>query len=130
MKSINKQVIYDLKNLFKGKKISLNVGKTELLLFTSPKKQLDYDLKIRLNSKRFFETVSVKYLGIQIDKRLTWKHQINDVALKLNKTNAMRSKLRHVLDIKTVMSAILHLFSHKTLIQLKGVIYYRNYPSE
>ena len=44
VKSINKQVNYDLKNLvnwFKAKKIILNVVKTELVLFTSPKKQLD-----------------------------------------------------------------------------------------
>ena len=79
--------------------ISLNVAKTELVLFTSSKKQLDYDLKIKLNGKRLYETDSLKYLGIQIDKRLTWKQQINQVALKLNKVNAMLSKLRHVLDM-------------------------------
>ena len=41
VKSINKQVNYDLKNLanwLKANKISLNVGKTELVLFTSSKK--------------------------------------------------------------------------------------------
>ena len=32
----------------------------------------------------------------------TWKQQINHVALKLNKANPMLSKLRHVLDIKTL----------------------------
>ena len=52
VKSINKQVNFDLKNLvnwLKANKISLNVGKTELVLLTSPKKQLDCDLKIKLN---------------------------------------------------------------------------------
>ena len=106
VKSINKQVNYDLKNLsnwLRVNKISLNVGKTELVLFTSSKKQLDCDLKIKLNGKKLYKTDSVKYLGIQIDKRLTRKQQIN-VALKLNKANAMLSKLRHVLDIKTLRS--------------------------
>ena len=52
----------------------------------------------------------------------------------------MLSKLRHVLDIKTLSSvyyaifesiyAVLHLFGHKTLIQLKGFTYYRKNPSE
>ena len=105
VKSMNKQVNYDLKNLsnwLKANKISLNVGKTELVLFTSSKKQLDCDLKIKLNGKRLYETDSVKYLGIQIDKRLTWKQHINHVTIKLNKANAMLSKLRHVLDIKTL----------------------------
>ena len=113
VKSINKQVNYDLKNLLnwlKANKISLNVGKTELVLFTSSKKQRDCDLKIRLNGKRLFETDSVRYLGIQIDKRLTWKQQINHVALKLDKANAMLSKLRHVLDIKTLRSVYYAIF--------------------
>ena len=55
VKSINKQVNYDLKNLsnwLKANKISINVGKTELMLFTSSRKQPDCDLKIKLNGKR------------------------------------------------------------------------------
>ena len=110
VKYINKQVNCDLKNLLnwlKANKISLNVGKTELVLFTSSKKQLDCDLKIKLNGKRLYETDSVKYLG---DKKLTWKQQINHVALKLNKANAMLSKLRHVLDIKTLRSVYYAIF--------------------
>ena len=58
VKPINKPVNYDLKNLsnwLKANKISLNVGKTELVLFTSSKKQLDCDLKIKLNGKRLYE---------------------------------------------------------------------------
>ena len=97
----------------------LNIGKTELVLFTSSKKQLDCDLKIKLNGKRLYETDSVKYLGIQIDKRLTWKHQINRVALKLNKANAILSKLKHVLDIKTLRSVYYAIFeSHLCYVSL------------
>ena len=57
VKSINKQVNYDLKNLtnwLKANKILVNVGKTEVVLFTSSKKQLDRDLKIKLNGKRLY----------------------------------------------------------------------------
>ena len=112
VKSINKKVNYDLKNLsnwLKANKIRLNVGNTELVLFTSSEKQLDCDLKIKPNGKRLYETDSVKYLGIQIDKRLTWKQQINHVTLKVNKANAMLSKLRHVLDIKTEVGLLCYI---------------------
>ena len=50
--SINKQVHYDLKNLvhwLNANKICLNVSKTELVLFKSPKKLLNDELKIYLN---------------------------------------------------------------------------------
>ena len=113
VKSINKQVNYDLKTLsnwLKANKISLNVGKTELVLFTSSKKQLYCDLKIKLNGKWLYETDLVRYFGIQIDKRLTWKQQINHVALKLNKASAMLSKLRHALDLKTLRSVYYAIF--------------------
>ena len=46
VKAINKQVNYDLKNLsnwLKANKIWLNIGKTELVLYTSSMKQLDSD---------------------------------------------------------------------------------------
>ena len=141
VKFINKQVNYDLKNLsnwLKANKISLNVGKTELVLFTSSKKQLDCDLKMKLNGKSLYETDSVRYLGIKIDKRLTWKQQITHVALKLNKANAMLSKLRHVLNTKTLRSVYYATFeSHLcyasivwALIHLKAFTYYRKSPSE
>ena len=54
VKFVRKQVNHDLKNLadcLKAKNISLNVVKTELVLFTSPKKQRGCDLKIKLNGK-------------------------------------------------------------------------------
>ena len=89
------------------------------MLFTSSKKQFDCDLKIKLNGKRLYETDSAKYLEIQIDKRLTWKQQINHVALKLNKASAMLSKLRHVLDTKTLRSVYCAIFeSHLCYVSL------------
>ena len=91
-------------------KISLNNDKTELVLYNSSKKQLDCDLKIKLNGKTLYQTDSVRYLGIQIDKRLVWKQQINHVALMLNKANAMLSKVRHAWDIKTLRSVYCSIF--------------------
>ena len=81
VKSINKQINHDLLATnclrvyltilwswrLKGKilaywlkknNISLNFDKTELMLFTSPKKQLDSNLKTKLNGKKLYETDS------------------------------------------------------------------------
>ena len=58
-------------------------------------------LKVKLNGKRLYESDSVKYLGIQIEKfTLTWKQKINQDAVKLNKVDPAVSKLRHLLDVK------------------------------
>ena len=55
-------------NSLKAYKISLNVDKTKLVLFVSPKKKLDNNLKTKLNGIRLFETDAHKYLETQIEK--------------------------------------------------------------
>lgn len=54
-------------------KIFHNVGKTELVLLASPKKQLPNDLKIKLKRKKLYlyETDSVTLLRMQVEKSLT-----------------------------------------------------------
>ena len=51
IKKLNKVVSSDLTNWLNANKISLNVSKTELILFKPRMKKLDFDLKLRLNSK-------------------------------------------------------------------------------
>ena len=70
------------------------------MFFISSTEQNDIDLKLTLNGKSLYERDSVKFLGGQVDKSLSWKRQINYVVFKLDKTNAMFLKLRHVLDEK------------------------------
>ena len=107
MKKMNKQVNYDLKNLenwLHANKICLNVSKTAAVLFKSPTKQIDSDLKLKLKGKRLCKTDSVNYLVITIDKYLNWHHQINNVAAKPNRANAMLSKIRYFVNFNTLKS--------------------------
>ena len=98
MKRMNKQVKQDLKNLtdwLNAHKSCLNISKTELDLFKSSRKFTDVPLKLKLNGKRLYPTNSVKYLCIKIDENLNWKQQISDIAIKINRANAILSKLRY-----------------------------------
>ena len=66
IKKLNKLVDADLKHLvnwLNANKISLNVKKTEMVIFKSKQKKLEGDLKIKLSGKRLYPTESVKYLG-------------------------------------------------------------------
>ena len=97
LKSVNKQInhgLKDLANWLKATKILL------WFVFTSSNKQLENDLKLKLNEKRPAEENSVKYLENQIDKNLAWKKQVNYVAIKLYESNIRISKLKHILDEK------------------------------
>ena len=107
VKRMNKQVNQDLKNLknwLNANKTCLNVSKTKVVLFKSSRELTDVPLKLKLNGKRLYPTNSVKYLGINIDEKLTLKQQIFDMAIKLNKANYILSKLRHFIDRKTLKS--------------------------
>ena len=104
---MNKQVNYDLQNLnywLNANKICLNIDKMEVVLLNSLEKRADSDLHIRLHGKRPYLTDSVKYLGILIDKNPNWHHQINNVAAKPNRINAMLSKIRHFVNFNTLKS--------------------------
>ena len=69
------EVNCDLKNLsqwLKANKFSLNVKKTELIIFRQKKKPQDDSVKFKSNGRRLFPTSSVKYLGVFLDDQLYW----------------------------------------------------------
>ena len=101
IKKLNKLVNIDLKNLLywlNANKISLNVKKTELVIFKSKQKQFDGEIKLKLSRKRLFPTDSVKYLGVKIDGNLLWKSHIDYLSVKLNRANALLFKIRNLVN--------------------------------
>ena len=115
VKRMNKQGNQDLKiltNWLDANRFCLNVSKTEVVSFKSSRKLTDVPLKLKLNGKRLYPTISVKYLGINNDENLIWEQQISDIAIKLNKENGDLSKLRHFIDRKTLKSIYHAIFEH------------------
>ena len=99
---LNKLANLDKKNLtvwLNANKISLNVEKTELVIFKHQRKKLDSEIKIKLNRKRLYPSQSVRYLGIKTDQNLNWKDHINDIAVKLNRANALLVKITNFVNI-------------------------------
>ena len=109
---LHKLVNLDIKNLtvwLNANKISLNVDKTELVIFKHQRKKLDTEIKIKLNRKRLYPSQSVRYLGIKIHQNLNWIDHINDIAVKLNRANALLFKMRNFVNVtilKTIYFAI------------------------
>ena len=109
---LNKYVNLDFKNLtywLNANRISLNVKKTELVIFKHQRKKLDSPIKIKLSRKRLYPSKSVKYLGIKIDENLNWKQHIHDIAIKLNRANALLPIIRNYVNkhsLRTIYFAI------------------------
>ena len=107
IKKINKVVNKDLKFLIQwlhANKISLNVAKTEVIIFRRKKKQLDFDLNLKICGKKLQASSYVKYLGIYLDQYLDWSPHANHLSDKLIKTNAMLCKLCHYVNEATIKS--------------------------
>ena len=54
------------------------------MIFKHQRKKLDSPMKV-------LPFKSVKYLGIKIDENLIWKQHNDDIAIKLNRANALLS---------------------------------------
>ena len=74
-------------------KLSLNVDKSSYLNFSPNNREIKLNLCI--NKEVLKEKEHAKYLGILIDKNLSWKPQINAVKLCLSKGCAILAKIRH-----------------------------------
>ena len=113
VKQRNKVVNKDLNFLFQwlnANKISLNVTKTEVVIFRRKKKQLDCDLNLKLCGKKFKPSNYVRYLGIYLDEYLNWSPNINHLSQKLVKANAVLCKLRHFVNVATMKSIYYAIF--------------------
>ena len=112
-KKLNKLVNADLKRLvnwLNANKISLNVKKTEMVIFKSKQKKFEGDLKIKLSGKRLYPTESVKYLGVKIDTNLSWQYHVNGLSIKLNRANVLLFKIRKHVSCKILRSIYFAVF--------------------
>ena len=92
-------------------RLSLNVGKTEFTIFRPPSVPLEKRITLTLAGCKIFESLKVKYLGIILDSRLTWKLHIDELCKKLGRTVGMLFKIRHQCIKKVLRSLYFSLFA-------------------
>ena len=141
VKNLNKLVNNDMKqmnNWFKPNKISLNVEKTKLVIFKSPRKVISDEIKIKVTGKRLYPSNSVKYLWVRIDKFLHWHDQMNNIAVKLNRANVLLLNIRNYVNMKNLRNIYSAIFdSHLTYSEesttfldfqnLKSIFFWKRY---
>ena len=107
VKNLNELISRDMKHLnnwLSANKIS------ELIIFKYPRKVLLDEIKIKLSGKRLYPSNSVKFLGIKIDRFLYWHDQVNSIAAKLNRANALLLKIRNYVNTKTLRNIYFAIF--------------------
>ena len=85
-----------LKVWFDINKLSLNVSKTNYMLFSNSKLPQKLDISIK---NHCIDKVDVtKFLGVLIDEKLNWKQHINMVRSKLSKTFSVIARSKKILN--------------------------------
>ena len=85
-KVLRKKMNEDLRLIFEwlcANRLSLNVSKTEFIIFKPPKKSLKDRFTLKLNRTVLFESTKIKNLGLIMDDRLTWKYHIFELRKKM-----------------------------------------------
>ena len=63
-------------NWLKANKLSLNIDKTNFIIFHPPQKAIKHRVMLSINNKAIKQEKHIKYLGLFIDSHLCWKYYI------------------------------------------------------
>ncbi len=84
-------------------KLSINSSKTKTMTFHMPQKRVVYP-RLSMNGTRLDNVDSFNFLGIIINKNLSWKPHISHVAPKISKTNGVLSRLKHIVPTPILLT--------------------------
>ncbi len=78
--------IEKLSEWFRANKLSINIKKSNYMIFKPRQKGLVNDLSITLNGHIIDRVKEVAFLGVVLDEHLSWKPHISQVARKISKS--------------------------------------------
>ena len=92
-------------------KLSLNIEKTNFIIFKSPQHSFTESVSIKIGKFPIKRTCYVKFLGVLLDENLSWKYHLTELSKKLARTCGMFFKVRHFLPINILVCLYNSLFS-------------------
>ena len=94
-------------------RLSLNIDKTNFIIFHPYNTPLKQHVTIKINKKAINEKESIKYLGVLVDSSLSWKYQISNLTKKISRAIEIMYKLRPFLPSNVMKSVYYSLiYSH------------------
>ena len=90
----------NLRTWFALNKLSLNVLKTNYMIFTN--KYVCNNINIVFDQQLIERVHTTKFLGVFIDDKLSWHHHIAYVCKKINKSLSVIYKVKNMLNVKSL----------------------------
>ena len=100
--TMNKE-LDNLTDWFCANKLSLNVSKTNYMIFSNINPQ-QHSMEIKLTNKIITKTNCVKFLGVFIDENLKWNEHIKVIKQKISRSFFAINKAKHVLNKKHLVT--------------------------
>ena len=85
-------------------KLSLNINKSNFIIFHPIQKQIDDSFQLTLNGQLLKREYKTKYLGIVIDCHLNWKDHVSHISKKIKRNIRAISKIRHFVNLDILKS--------------------------
>ena len=108
-------------NWLNANKLTINAKKSNFVIFRPAQKRINHQPCIRIpdNKNNGFALLEckdyVKFLGVLIDKNLTWRPHIDHIASKISKIVGIIAKLRHHVPLNSLLQIYRSLIFSYTL---------------
>ena len=99
---VNKE-LRSVKKWLDANKLSLNIDKTNYIIFHSPSVNIPSDAVIKIGKKHIKRVKFVKFLGLLLDEHLSWKYHLSELSKKLARTCGMFFKIRNLLPFDILL---------------------------
>ena len=83
-------------------RLSLNIDKTNFLIFHPYNKPLELRITLKIHKKAISESDYIKYLGIMVDSTLTWNIHIDKISKTISRATGLLYKIRPFVNNKTL----------------------------
>ena len=93
-------------------RLSLNVDKTEFVVFRPPRHNSSIRFTLKLNGTVLHESPKIKYLGLILDRNLSWKHHIFELRKKLSRAVGILYKMKGLNTPKNVLLSLYYSLFH------------------
>ena len=104
LQSILNEELQNFDVWLKCNKLSVNVKKTNYIVFKSRQKKLDYNFSLSFRNQSLKQSNVVKFLSVYLDEHLTWKHHISFVCKQIAKSIGILLRSRFYLSVKTKLT--------------------------
>ena len=97
-----------VKKWLDANKLSLNVRKTNFMIFHSINNRIDENPIIKIGKKTIQRAKFVKFLRLLLDENLSWKFHLKELSKKLPRTCGVISKIKILLPPEVFFAYIIH----------------------